>query len=350
MEKKLIAFIESLKVNKRLSALDEASTKQAIVIKMLSLLGWDIFNVDEVKPDLAVKQHVVDYALRIEKMNSIFVDARRVGEELERHQKDILGSAIAEGVKLAVLTNGVQWWFYLAFQEGSSEQRRFCAIDLLHQKPDDAALKLINLLERSNVSSGKALKKAESMHTSRQSQIIEISLAKAWKNLLTRPPDVLLNLVNDTVEKLSGYRADEKDILAYLSERAQDDTCEEIIDLKETVPAPKTSYKGRMVQSFKFKDSETALETWDVFLVKLCSLLATQYGKDLEKLLWHAVDNKFFFRDNPEELRLPTNIEGTNIFVETALNPDDTVKVARSVLAVFGYAESDLDIVTVEKN
>ena len=61
MEKKITAFIESLKGDKRLITLDEASTKQAIIIKMLSLLGWDIFNVDEVKPDLVVNAQVCNW-------------------------------------------------------------------------------------------------------------------------------------------------------------------------------------------------------------------------------------------------------------------------------------------------
>jgi hypothetical protein len=350
MEKKLIAFIESLKSNKRLTSLDEASTKQAIVIKMLSLLDWDIFDVDEVKPDMTVKQHVVDYALRSDKMNIVFIDAKKVGEDLNRHQKDILDAAISEGVKLAVLTNGVKWWFYLTFQEGTSDQRRFCSVDLLNQKPSDAVRKLIGLLEKNNVSSGKSLRKAESMHAARQAHVIEKTLIQAWKQLLTRPPDALVKLVNETVEKISGYQADEAAVLAYLRARSEDEACEEIIELKDTVTAQSASYKGRLIQSFRFKTHDESLETWDQLLVKLCRLLSAEYGQDLEKLLWHSVENKFFFRDNPEELRLPANIENTNIYVETALNPDDMVKVARSVLNVFGYGNSDLDITTVAEN
>ena len=47
MQDKIIKFVEDLK-NRRMSldSLDEASTRQAIVGKLLHLLGWDIFNVD----------------------------------------------------------------------------------------------------------------------------------------------------------------------------------------------------------------------------------------------------------------------------------------------------------------
>ena len=62
MENQIIELIESLKSNKRVDTFDKASTKQAIVIRLLSLLGWDIFDVDEVKPDHALKSVQVDYS------------------------------------------------------------------------------------------------------------------------------------------------------------------------------------------------------------------------------------------------------------------------------------------------
>ena len=73
-------------------------------------------------------------------------------------------------------------------------------------------------------------------------------------------------------------------------------------------------------------------------------MLTTKYKEDIERLLWHSVENRFFFNESPDELRLPGNINGTNIFVETGLSADDTVKLAQSVLSVFGYSTSDLSI------
>jgi len=137
MEEKLVGFIESLKT-KRLADMDEASTKQAIVIKMLSLLGWDIFDVDEVKPDLAVKSHTVDISLRPNNTDSVFINVKKVNAALDKHQKQLLACARAEGVKLSILTNGMAWWFYLSLQEGGGEQKKFCSIDLLKQNPKDS--------------------------------------------------------------------------------------------------------------------------------------------------------------------------------------------------------------------
>lgn len=65
MKKQIISFIKDLKSNKKLHTLDEASLKQAVVLKLLSLLEWDIFNVDEVYPDFSTDASQVAYALRI---------------------------------------------------------------------------------------------------------------------------------------------------------------------------------------------------------------------------------------------------------------------------------------------
>ena len=59
MKKEIVSFIKSLKTNKKLEKFDEASTKQAVVLRLLSFLGWDIFDVDEVYPDFAVNSNSI---------------------------------------------------------------------------------------------------------------------------------------------------------------------------------------------------------------------------------------------------------------------------------------------------
>jgi predicted type IV restriction endonuclease len=50
-KKPIVAFIRELKTSRKMLSFDEASTKQAVVLRLLSLLGWDIFDVEEVAPD-----------------------------------------------------------------------------------------------------------------------------------------------------------------------------------------------------------------------------------------------------------------------------------------------------------
>ncbi len=55
MQERIIK-LEKKKKNRRMSldSLDEAPTRQAVVGKLLHLLGWDIFNVDEVVPEYQI--------------------------------------------------------------------------------------------------------------------------------------------------------------------------------------------------------------------------------------------------------------------------------------------------------
>lgn len=349
MEKQIIAFFETLKTNKRLSTFDKASTKQAIVIRLLSLLGWDIFDVDEVKPDHSVKSSLIDFALRTSKIDTVFIGVEKVGEDLKGCQKELLGSALNEGAKLAVLTDGVRWWFYLSFSEGSFEQKRFCAFDLLKQPSKEVATRLIELLEKDNVAKGKALKIAESIQTKRQRKLIQKSMGKAWNQIISEPHEKLVNLFSDTVEKLCGYKPDKKMIAEFLTELGQAGAVEDAAEQeKASFPNPQT-YKGQVINAFTFAEDSFKVEAWDQFLLKLCEVLIKKHDQDVERLLWHSVDNKYYFREDPDELRLPVNIEGTNILVETHLSPEDTVKVAHSILTAFGYSGDDLEIKSKKK-
>ena len=131
MQKQILSFIKELKSNKKLSSFDEASTKQAVVLRMLSFLGWDIFNVYEVCPDYAANSSHVSYALRIGDKNKIFVEVKRISEKLDNHQKKFVETASGEGADIAVLTNGVTWWFYLSFpRQKTKNGSRFSAKSL----------------------------------------------------------------------------------------------------------------------------------------------------------------------------------------------------------------------------
>jgi predicted type IV restriction endonuclease len=81
MKQQIESFIDELKTNNKISTFDEASTKQAVVLRLLSFLGWDIFNVEEVCPDYSVNSHNVTYALRAKNSNKVFIDVKRAQEK-----------------------------------------------------------------------------------------------------------------------------------------------------------------------------------------------------------------------------------------------------------------------------
>ena len=82
---------------------------------------------------------MVDYALRLNNSSKVFVEAKKGGEDLEKHEEQVLGYSFREGVELAILTNGGTWLFYLPTEKGNWSARRFYAIDVSERDAAEAA-------------------------------------------------------------------------------------------------------------------------------------------------------------------------------------------------------------------
>jgi hypothetical protein len=209
----LISRIPSYK-NKNL---DETTTKQVIILPLLNFLGWDIFNPEEVKAEFLVTGGKVDYSLRIHNMNKVFMEVKRVGTELENHQNQLLNYSFKHGVKLAILTNGITWWFYLPLTEGSWEQRKFYAIDILQQEVIDITDKFESFLSRSNVESGESVEIADKLIKGKHKEkTIKENLPKAWKRIISLQDKLLVDLLAETTEKICGFRPDVEHVEFFL--------------------------------------------------------------------------------------------------------------------------------------
>jgi hypothetical protein len=109
MSEELLKLINDFKNNKKLQSFDEASTKQAMILSVLKVLGWNPFNIEEVYPEYPVdnKNERVDYSLTHNGKNKVFIEVKKVTEDLDKHQEQLLNYSFREGVKLAILTNGI---------------------------------------------------------------------------------------------------------------------------------------------------------------------------------------------------------------------------------------------------
>jgi hypothetical protein len=373
MEKQIQSFIEDLKSNKKLSSFDEASTKQAVVLRMLSFLGWDIFNVDEVYPDYAANSSHVSYALRIGDTNKIFVEVKKIGEKLDNHQKKFVDIASGEGADIAVLTNGVIWWFYLASSNGSWQQKWFFSADFFTQEPDTFVPQLVDLLTMNKVSKGQALKTAKDLFHDKKQKMAADFLPKAWNQIISQPNKIFIEWLSLQTEKLCGYKVDIKSIETFLSRHVDEWL---IKDVPSTVTAPPStslepeifdsedkpssmtsedirnddkekkheSYAEKSIKSFTFIGHSHIVRAWDEVLPILCDYLASTHEKDFEKVLWISDNQKPYFSRYSDQLRIPEKIQETDIFVETRMNPDEVAKTAHKLIETFGYSQDDLSI------
>ncbi len=364
MKEQLVAFIENLKTDSSISSFDEAATKQ-IILNLLSLLGWSTYKRDEVWLEYSVGGKRVDCSLRTNNSNKVFLEAKRVNEELEnsKHQEQLLGYSFQEGVKLAILTNGVTWGFYLPLREGSWERRKFYTIDIYQQEAEGIAYKFIDFLAKENVATGKAIENAEAIYKSQQKQnILQETIPKAWNKIITEPDELLVELINETTEKLCGYKADNKMIAQFLSsnkdrfcvagETQSKETPSYVRGIKSTPePSPRGKRPGKTFikpRRFSFQGRSYDVRNLYEILVKVCEIIYEEDGDKFRKVALRLERPRSQFTHrfsyNKRELAEAKPVGKSGIYVDTKINKANMSKVWSKLLAEFGYSEKDLQI------
>ncbi len=366
MKKLIITFIDDIKSNKKLTAFDEASTKQAIVMRLLSFLGWDIFNVDEVSPDYSVKSEQIDYALKIKNKIKVFISVKKPGEELDDFQKPLIDFSTSEKVDISILTNGSQWWFYLAAVEGDFKQKNFYSLNLLQDEANEISAKLKDFLGKSNISNGKALSLAKSVIETRKQKMANELIPEAWNKLLSEPNRILGGLILEKAEELCGIAPDKEIVEKFLNDHindwlvvkpvapepgsqvvkaviSEDKTTELKKDPPERKLKPK-NYTGEEIASFSFNGNTYEVDSWNQMLLTLCDIIVAAHKEDFDKVLWLSGQNRSYFSTMENELRYPEKIKRTNIFVEKQINPNESVNTALSMISAFGYSSKELSV------
>lgn len=96
----------------------EEMTKQTLIIPFLQVLGYDVFNPLEVRPEYIAdfgkkKGEKVDYAIFKDTSPIIFIEAKAVNEELNNHCAQLERYFNSSpNVRLAILTNGIEYRFF----------------------------------------------------------------------------------------------------------------------------------------------------------------------------------------------------------------------------------------------
>ena len=220
MAEAIAQAVEQIKKTVFLASLDESATKQSVVLRLLSLCGWDPFDPSQVVPEYTVGTRRVDFALRPGSANAVFIEVKRPSEHLENHQQQLLEYCFQEGVKLAALTNGRTWWLYLPLQPGSWEHRRFLTIDLESQEPEIVEQRFMEHLSQEKVISGRAVSAAEDLLQSQQrAEIISKTIVQAWNHLVETPDEILVDLISEATERICGFKPEPELVEQFLLRR-----------------------------------------------------------------------------------------------------------------------------------
>ena len=361
--------IDQIKGAGRLSGLDESATKQGVVLRLLSLAGWDTFDISRVVPEYTVGNRRVDYALGPGSPNAVFIEVKRPSGNLEQHQQQLLEYCFQEGVKLAVLTNGRTWWFYLPLQAGSWEQRRFLTIDLEIQKPETVEQRFLEYLSSKRVDSGQAVSDAQDLVESQQrAEIIGQTIVEAWKQIIETPDELLVELISETTERICGFKPEPELVEQFMAQRIHmsfDSTPsrEEPARRRPVTPTPISSTATTTIEqpqeidgknsrpvSFVFLDNQPMVNSWNDVLIQLCGLINQLQPQAFNKVLELRRSQRpgarwpYFFSRSSDELRKPKSIPNSNLYAEVDLRATTIVDLCYRLVRLFGYPQNSLAI------
>ena len=335
----------------RLTQFDEANTKATAIEPILRELGWDVVDPDEVRREHSVGSRSVDYALFCDDTLKVFIEAKKGSESLERHQEQLLDYAFAEGVEIAILSNGSTWWFYLPIRAVNWERRKVATVELEQQDSTETAQKLVDVLSKEDVRSGRAIQNAE------RHQVLE-ALPKVWNRLVSESDSSIVNLLAEQTHKLCVREPDRDEVTQFLSSHCQQIQIMPHLSAPARVPPLKPnplpkpspsdsdSVTGKKPVAFTFNKNRYEVTSWRGMLIRLCEIVYSAHMNRFEDVLNLRGKSRPPFSRDDNDLVYPAQINGTNIFVETHGTANMVVRRAKILIVKFGYIESDLSFET----
>ena len=347
MNDRLTAEIQRIRSDITIPTLDEDNVKRVVIEPILKELGWNIYDTREFRSEYNLSGGKVDYALHLEDEPYVFLEAKNPREELGKHQRQLLEYAFEKGSPLAVLTNGLKWWLYLASASVDWEKRRFSVIDLRNPDVSQTMEILIDFLSRENVRSGYAVGYAKSLLDKLWTdKKIEEALPRAWNQLITDPDDQLLVLLNQRVMALCGWGAGQEQLKHFLANLPKPAPGPRPTPPPGRRPGPIKDYLNKHPVSLTFNSQTYVVHKWWELLTTLAEQIFLLHPNDVHKVVELRGPKRPYFSQNRQQLDVPKPIGDSTYYVATKFDANNMVRRCHDLLAKFGYTPDDLQIET----
>lgn len=121
----------------------EEATKNAFIMPMISLLGYDVFNPFEVVPEFTCdagikKGEKIDYAIQQDGKPIILMECKHCNQNLDLHDNQILRYFNVSSARFAILTNGIEYRFYTDLNKPNvMDESPFLVVNILDLSDND---------------------------------------------------------------------------------------------------------------------------------------------------------------------------------------------------------------------
>ncbi len=224
---------------------NEAQISRSVVMRLLNTLGWNVWDPKVVIPEFPIKRRKVDYALcHPPDKPSVLVEVKDVGKANAKGEEQLFDYCFRQGVPLAVLTDGRSWGFFFPAGQGSYQERRFAAVDLVDGDTAESAERISRYLAFEAVRSGEAHRRAhDDYYAFRQQSEAAANFEAVWAEFLREPPEVLKDWFCREVERISGVRPELRRVEEFIW--SQDFKAEAVHIQTPTASPPRHSQKMR---------------------------------------------------------------------------------------------------------
>jgi len=202
--------------------INEPETKSVFVEPLIDLLGWDKFK-GEVKKEYSVEPFgskrstsSADYALLLEDVPVIFIEAKKLGADISSHAGQAIGYGRVEGVKWVAATNGKR---IEIFNTEKGKDRKSCLLKSIPLEKYIEERETLSLLSKKAIKEGKIEEFDKKIRSKRKSiqnlknsqeeleeEIYEMVKDKVDDSLYEKIEGLIPTLVDDLIKRIEGEK------------------------------------------------------------------------------------------------------------------------------------------------
>ena len=124
---------------------NEEATKQSLILPFLQILGYDIFNPEEVEPevscDISGKGDRVDYVICRNGKHEILIECKDWRINLNSYISQLGKYFVASDARFAILTNGIRYMFFSDHDKANiMDKEPFFSFDITSVSDDDVTV------------------------------------------------------------------------------------------------------------------------------------------------------------------------------------------------------------------
>lgn len=338
LKETLETVLEKVKKYRDLYEKSEESVRYQIINPILKCLGWNPENPDEVRPNISSEEGVPDYSLLKNEKKVLFIEAKKLLVDVE--EKEIIRKlgqyCFGEGMKYGVLSNGVIWILFRAFQEGTTMAERLVWKVDLENDDMTASIRRLTTISKDNI---------ENIETFIEKLRI---LDEIWQSLLEEPREIIDGLI-PVFEKLikegyPGYEFVSLEIEDFIKERVRE-LISPSTETEGPLPPPEGGVRaGRMKigkDIFEIRNSYEILITTANWLIKQGKLKPTDcpVGIGYKRNLINKEPKHKYGGD----FRAPKKLSN-GLWIDVHYSTAGCINAARRLLEKFGYSSSILEV------